>query len=179
MSSQRRHRVHHRRAQRRHVARQHRCGNQAQTHGDVRQRVDRTHLEEQRPHQPRQRDCRSEPARNPDRREAEAVAHEHAGHFLPLGAERHADADLARALGNGVRNHAVNPCHTEQQRHRPRDRQDHQRERRPRHRRAHDLIEGAHARQRQARIQRPHRAAHLRRLKAISGIQRDRPSVRL
>ena len=99
------------------------------------------------------------PIATPTTGQRQAVADEHAGDRLGLRAERDADADLARALRDGVGNHAVDPRHAEQQRHAAGDAEHHQRERRPRQRRVVDLLQRAHARQRQVRIDRPHRAA--------------------
>ena len=87
---------------------------------------------------------------------------EHPRHLGALRAERHADADLARALRHRVRDHAVDPGDAEQQRHRAGDRQHHQRERRPRHRLARTTSCSVRTLgERQVRIHRPHRAADL------------------
>jgi hypothetical protein len=50
----------------------------------------------------------------PGRREPRALPHDHAQHVAATGAERHADADLAGALRDGVRHHAVHADGREQ-----------------------------------------------------------------
>ena len=76
-----------------------------------------------------------------DRSEHQALTHDQTADVRCLGAKRDANADLARPLCHDVRNHAVDPDRTEQQRHTPRNRQHDHGKRRLRHRRASNFIE--------------------------------------
>ena len=60
-------------------------------------------------------------------RESEPITQEHVGHQIGLRAERHADADLARSLRDGVGDDAIQADHAEQQRDAARDAQQNQR----------------------------------------------------
>ena len=56
------------------------------------------------------RDSASAPARpiaDADHRQHQSLAHDHAPYLVGLRAERHADADLARAEADHVADHAV------------------------------------------------------------------------
>src|SRR5258708_9036983 len=62
-------------------------------------RVDGAHFEEQRRHEAHYDDGHGKSAGHTYAGQCQAVADEHAGERLVLGAERHANADFARALG--------------------------------------------------------------------------------
>ena len=75
-------------------------------------------------------------------------------------AERHADANLASALGNGVRDHTVDSHDAEQQSHTRREAQHHQGEGRASHGPVVDFLYRAHAGDGQIRIHGPYGPAY-------------------
>ena len=139
-----------------HVARDRRDDDQQQRGQGVARRIGRRHVEEQRPHEARERQRARDADRDADEHELHAAADDHAQHVAGLGADRHAQPNLARALAHRVGHDAVEADrgeeqrdageeHQEQHREAPlRDRvADDRRERRDRIRRQ-SLIEVAH-----------------------------------
>ena len=101
------------------------------------------------------------PTIEPDGRDHQPVSQEQPLHLAGGRTKRHADADLAPALGDDIGDDAVDADHAEQQRHAGRDAENHQRERCLRHRLVVDLAQRAHSRQRQVRVDRPDGLLHL------------------
>ena len=87
-------------------------------HGEIEQRVRRIDLEQRLLHQPRHRESAGDADHDAHQREARAVAEHHAHDRAWCRAERHADADLARAKRDEMRHHAVDAQAGEQQRER-------------------------------------------------------------
>ena len=100
-------------------------------------------------------------ARDADAGEQQSLAHEHCGERWPLRAERHANADLARALRDGVRDDAVDADDSEQQGHASGDAEHHQREGGARHGFGVELAEGGDIGQGHIGIDGPDRSLHL------------------
>src|SRR5882672_5671628 len=94
------HRVHGGGAARGEVAGQESSEYEAKRDGGVGQGIDWADLEEQGRHQAHQDDGGGQTADDTDARQPESVANKHVGESLLLGAEGHANADLAPALRN-------------------------------------------------------------------------------
>jgi hypothetical protein len=71
----------------------------------------------ERAHHPAERERRTDAERDADGRQPEAVPQKHLADIPTPRAERHADADLSRALCGDVGDDAVEPDDAEQQRH--------------------------------------------------------------
>jgi hypothetical protein len=70
--------------------------------------IDRAHLIEEAPDEPRHDERDRQADGDAAERQPQAARDHEAEHGRPIGADGHADADLARALADQVRQHAVN-----------------------------------------------------------------------
>ena len=95
------------RAPRGEEAREERAGGEHRGDGGERRHVPRVHPEQQPAHQPSGAERARESRRDSDRRQPARLAQHEAIDAAPLGAERHAHADLARPLPDRVGDHPV------------------------------------------------------------------------
>ena len=99
----------------------------------------------------------------PSDHDPRALRHHHPPHAACLRAQRHAHADLARALRDDVRQHAVETDRAKDQRERRRDAERQHRERQLHHRRPRETGHRVHAVHRRTRRDLAHERADFRR----------------
>ena len=124
--------------------------------------VRRRHADEQRLQRPPRRPRRRHAEHGAHRRQQHPLAQHHRQDPARCGADRHAHADLLRAIRHGERQQPVDADRRQQER-QPGERQDHAELRAPRrHLRADDIVEEAHVRHRLLGIDLAHDGAQRR-----------------
>ena len=108
------------------VARESRDGEQKQCAGHESGGIRGCHTVEQSGHDTTERERRHDSERESRRGQSQAAPHEKPHHVTTVGTDRHADADLLRALRDTERQHAIEPDRREEQRGRGEAAQHHQ-----------------------------------------------------